>query len=390
MKFRAQEIGSLKKPSWRLKAYRGDQLEEKDIEEARYWGRRLGVEGYEQLIGLLRAPDSEQKRRGVLEWSVRYALRFFEVAGLDVAYTGEQLRVEMYEHVVRRLGGFRFLGSVNSFDYAYYRRAAAVNAPSYYGGIYLEELSLAKRFARLPLKVPITGPYTLMDWSYLGYYEARQRQRLGIPISTPQVKRAAREEFLFDLIDKVYRPEVQTMVRMGVDWIQIDEPAATTHPWEMETFVEAMNRLTAGVRCRFSLHVCYSDYPLLAQYAPRLKDIDMLVIALANVDGLQLGVDREARRGYLLLKEFSEYGYRGQIGLGVLDVHKSEARGTWKGFVIESPELVRDRILFALRYFDAERLWVNPDCGGRRMPWEVYMAKLTNMVRGAELAAREA
>jgi 5-methyltetrahydropteroyltriglutamate--homocysteine methyltransferase len=388
VRFRAQEIGSLKKPSWRLKAYRGDALDEKDIEEARYWGKRLGVDGYEQLVRLLRAPDSEAKRRGVLEWSVKYALKFFEVAGLDVAYTGEQLRVEMYEHVVRRLGGFRFVGSIASFNYAYYRRAAAVNPPTYYGGIYLEELSLAKRFSRLPIKVPITGPYTLMDWSYLDYYEARQRERLGVPLSTPEVKRGAREEFLFDLIDRVYRPEMQTILKMGARWIQIDEPAATTHPWEMGTFVEAINRLTSGLECKFSLHVCYSDYPLLAKYAPELKNIDMLVIALANVDSPRLGVDAEARRGYVLLKDFAEHGYKGEVGLGVLDVHKSEAQRTWKGFQVESPELVRDRILFALRYVDANKLWVNPDCGGRRMPWEVYLAKLTNMVKGAELASR--
>ena len=80
------------------------------------------------------------------------------------------------------------------------------------------------------------------------------------------------------------------------------------------------------------------------------------------------------------MKLFEEYGFRGDYGLGVIDVHTD---------FIESPELVRDRILHAAKIIgNPSRIYVNPDCGLRTRAWEVSFQKLKNMVLGAELARK--
>src|SRR5947209_16439173 len=122
------EVGSLDKPSWRVKAYGGKALEEKDVQDARSWGRRIGVEGYEDLISLLeQAPlQSKEQKEEIKCWSSRYGLRLQESAGLDAAYDGEQQRSEMYAWAVAHTNGFEWRGSVRAFDNKYYSKAAVI------------------------------------------------------------------------------------------------------------------------------------------------------------------------------------------------------------------------------------------------------------------------
>ncbi len=76
----------------------------------------------------------------------------------------------MYEHVIRAVEGMTFLGHVQSFDYKYFRKAVALDQVQRRHPIYLDEFSDVCRHARSPVKVPITGPYTLVDWSFNEYY----------------------------------------------------------------------------------------------------------------------------------------------------------------------------------------------------------------------------
>src|SRR5205085_8165338 len=119
------------KPAWRVKAYGGQPLGEREFEEADSWGRRLNVPDYERLIELLHRPpfDKEQKAE-IQRWSSLYALRLEESAGLDVVYDGEQQRTEMYDWAVRHAGGFEPRGSVRAFDNKYYTKAAVRGAIS--------------------------------------------------------------------------------------------------------------------------------------------------------------------------------------------------------------------------------------------------------------------
>ena len=125
------EVGSLDKPGWRVKAYAGKPLDDKDLEEARTWGERLQVPEYERLLDLLRhAPFSKEQKTELQRWSSLYAVRLEESAGLDVVYDGEQQRTEMYDWAVSHANGFERRGSVRAFDNKYYSKAAVVGAIS--------------------------------------------------------------------------------------------------------------------------------------------------------------------------------------------------------------------------------------------------------------------
>jgi len=376
--FPTQEIGSLTKPRWRVKGYRGEPLSEEEIAEAVNWGRKLRIENSDELVMLLGEKDSSAKRKAILEWSAKYAIRFFEAAGLDIFFDGEQWRSEMYEHVIKKIAGFKFLGHVKSFDYRYFNKATCINKPKYAEPFYLDEFLFAKENIEKEIKVPFTGPYTLVNWTFNEYYEKRLSREIK---EFKRRKLEAKKQFIFDMIKEVTRPEISRLLDSGARWIQIDEPAATTNPTdeEMELFVETFNETVKGFNCTFSLHNCYSNYEVLAKYACKLRNCSQLALEFANRDSKQTGMGN-TRKGYKEIKLFEEYGFRGDYGLGVIDVHTD---------FMEPPELVRDRILHVAEMIDdPNRIYVSTDCGLRTRTWEISFQKLKNMVLGAELARK--
>lgn len=374
--FPTQEIGSLAKPVWRLKGYKGEPITPKEIAEAINWGRKLGIPELDKVEKLLQQEDCPEKRKKIRELSAIYAIKLFEKAGLDIIYDGEQWRSEMYEHVLKNVDGFKFLGYVKSFDYRYFNKATCTSEPKYRKPLYLDEFIFTKKNTNKLLKIPLTGPYTLVDWTFSEYYEDKLRKKIK---DLKKRKFGARKEFLFDLINNVLKPEISKLVEAGAKWIQIDEPAATTTTTheEMELFVEAFNETVKGFNCAFSLHNCYSNYAILAKYACELRNCSQLALEFANRDSRKLGIENE-RTGYEEIKFFEDYGFQGKYGLGVIDVHTD---------FIEPPELVRDRILHAVKLVgDPSRIYVSTDCGLRTRSWEISFQKLKNMVLGAKLA----
>jgi len=404
--FPLQEIGSIAKPPWRVKGVSNDsRISESDIENAELWGERIGVAEYQKLVELLQrrsqssVPPTEEEKDLIRDYSVEYVLALFRKVGLDRVYSGEQWRVEMYEHLVRNIKGFKLLGSVHSFDYKYFTKGAIVDVPEFIHPIHLEEFQFVKSHTDREVKIPITGPYTVVDWSFNEYYETAARKKSkGKRLDLRKTYFEARRSFILDLVKNALRPEVDNLIKNGAKWIQIDEPAVTTRPDddEMELFVDAINALTAGFGgCVFSVHNCYSDYKLLAKYSVKLKDITQLALEFANRDSTDLGVDKKSRPGYVDLKYFEKEGYEGGFGLGVTHVHDfsgSPGKGaTVEGRnVLESPKLIRDRILFASSLLkDPLRISVNPDCGLRTRDWETTFKKLEVMAEGTELAKQK-
>ena len=372
------EIGSLAKPNWRVKALRNQPLTDEDLEEARKWARRLDLlPDAEALFALLekRQGFSREEKRQLVRWASRMAVRLLEKAGLDVVYDGEQHRVEMYEYPIRRIQGFVFRGHVRSFDNKYYRKAAVVERPRVEKPYHLKEYQTIAGFATRPVKIPITGAYTLVDWSFDEYYLQQ------VPIGTReglQRRKEARRAFLQDMAREVIYPNLKALVDAGAQFLQIDEPAATTHPDEVPDFVQATIASVGDLKDRvfFGMHICFSDYSLLF---PHIRDLEGVIHEMhfeyANRDSREPGVSPEVRVGYTatlnLIKDTNFI-----IGLGVLDVHTD---------FIEPVELIRDRILYALEVVqDPNRIYVAPDCGLRTRTWDVAFAKLRNMVEAVQ------
>jgi 5-methyltetrahydropteroyltriglutamate--homocysteine methyltransferase len=376
------EVGSLDKLGWRVKAAAGKKLVEKDIEEARAWGERIGLDGYQKLIELLsRSPlTSSQEKEEVKRWGSRYGLRMQESAGLDAVYDGEQQRTEMYQWAVAHTNGFEWRGSVRAFDNKYNSKAAVVGPISLKEPYHNDEFAFLKEVATAELKVPITGAYTIADWSfderYMGEHDLR------IPHAERKAARkAARRDFVVDVARNMIRPNVEALIGLGAKWIQIDEPGGSTEPDELDLFARSFNESVQGLDAVFSTHLCFSDYNLFFPGIEAMTQCRQFCVGFANYDSRELGVSDGARPGYTVIKKFRDLSYQPSLGLGVLDIHSD---------FIEPPELVRDRVLYAVEVFgDPNRIQVTPDCGLRTRSWDVAYRKLVNMVEGTRLAKKQ-
>jgi 5-methyltetrahydropteroyltriglutamate--homocysteine methyltransferase len=366
--FPAQEIGSIAKPRWQLLGQRGEALDARARAEWELWQGRLNFapDSDPTAAALLHGPPEQAGAAGVRDLGALFALRYFESAGLDRVYDGEARRVEMYEYPIRQMQGFKFLGHVRSFDNKYYLKSAATGPVELERPYHLEEFDFVQAHAKGIPKLPITGPYTLADWSYNEYYLGKQKGWKG-----RTARRKAQREFVVEIARKAIRPTLKALIDRGCNVLQIDEPAAGTHPDEAAVVAEGFNAATEGLDAEFSMHICFSEYASLFPAILEAKRVKQWAWEFANRDTPE-------RDGYEVLRLFREYGDDREIGLGVVDVHRDE---------IESAELVADRIGRAARYLgDPSKIWVNPDCGLRTRNLEVAYRKLQRVVEGAALA----
>jgi 5-methyltetrahydropteroyltriglutamate--homocysteine methyltransferase len=370
------ELGSLAKPNWRVKAIAGRPIEQEDIDDARAWGERLGVEGHQDLVSLLGKGSFEAEDKAEIKrWSSRYGVRFLEKVGLDVVYDGEQQRSEMYAWAIDHAEGFEWRGSVRAFDNKYYSKAAVTGPISLRVPYHNDEFELVQEFARAELKVPITGAYTIADWSFdERYYTEADRSAHG----WRKRRRDARQSFIVDVARNLIRPNLEALIGLGAKWLQIDEPGGSTSPEELDLFAESFNESVRGLDAVFSTHLCFSDYNLFFPGIEAMTECRQYAVGFANYDSRELGTSAEERPGYAVLPKFRDLPYKPVLGIGVLDIHTD---------FVEPAELVRDRVLHAVDVFgDPARIHVIPDCGLRTRSWEVAYAKLENMVAGVDLA----
>jgi 5-methyltetrahydropteroyltriglutamate--homocysteine methyltransferase len=369
--FQVQEMGSLPKAPWQLAFLRRKKVQQTDLDHLKRWSKIVGFEAEPETESVLTEPLTSETERHIRNLGSLFGIRFLESAGLDYVYDGEANRVEMYEHPVRSSIGFEFYGHVRSFDDRYYRKAACVGKVGFGKPYHLDEFRFVKDHAKRKVKVPMTGPYTIAEWSFNEFY---QKRLAGRYTDLRKLKSEAKRDFVLDVAEEVIRPNLESLEKAGAEWIQLDEPALTTKPDEVPFFVEAFNACTEGVACKLSVHICYSDYRLLYPHILDLRNCSQLALEFANRDS-------EQREGYDQLRLLKEYDDRREVGLGVADVHDDD---------IESPQLIHDRIAYATKILEnPERIFVNPDCGLRTRTWDVAYAKLCNVVKGAEMAREE-
>lgn len=328
------------------------------------------MSGYKSLVhGILAGSLKEDE---LLDWASVYGLRFFESAGLDVIYDGEARRSEMYEYPIRRIRGFVFRGLVRVWDNEYYLKAAVTSPPTIETPYHLDEFLFNKNHTSKPLKIPVTGPYTLADWSFDEYYIRRRRGENPL-----EVRRMAKRDMVMDLARNVIAPTVRALVANGATHIQLDEPAAAAKHEEVGLVVEAVNEVVGGLQSELTVHICYTDYGALLPDLLEMK-ISNLSISCSNADTLNPGLDPSARRGFKVLELFKEYGAGFRIAPGAVDVHTD---------FVEPPELVRDRLIYSAKVMsDPWKIIACNDCGLRTRSWDVAYQKQVNLVRGAEMA----
>ena len=276
-----------------------------------------------------------------------------EALDLDVLVHGEAERNDMVEYFGEQLDGYAFsqFGWVQSYG------SRCVKPPILFGDISrpramtVEWIKYAQSLTLRPMKGMLTGPVTILNWSFVRDDQPRS-------VSCLQLALAIRQEVL-------------DLERAGVRVIQIDEAALREGlplrksqwkhylDWAVESF-----RITAnGVsdETQIHTHMCYSEF----------NDI---IASIAEMDADVITIET-SRSDMELLDAFDDFKYPNEIGPGVYDIHSPN---------IPSQDHIVALMRKAAERVPAERLWVNPDCGLKTRQWAEVIPALTNMVAAAK------
>jgi len=274
--------------------------------------------------------------------AARLITREHEQSGLDVVVDGEMRRNEMVEYFAGRIDGYEFNGPVKVWGHNYFDKPSVVDEVTYGEEWLVSEYEFTSDVATRPVKVPITGPYTLASWSFNEAYDSE-------------------EALAYDLADLV-NEEIEALVDAGARYIQIDEPALATTPDDHAIVGECLDRIADDVPedVRLGLHVCYGDY---SRIYPEMLDFPVheFDLELANGDYEQIDIFTDT--------EFTE-----DFAMGAVDAHVAE---------VEPVEQIKENILHGLEVVPPERLTISPDCGLKLLPREVAYGKMENMVQAA-------
>ncbi|GAB6930727.1 5-methyltetrahydropteroyltriglutamate--homocysteine S-methyltransferase [Paenibacillus sp. JCM 10914] len=275
--------------------------------------------------------------------------------GIDVLVHGEFERTDMVEFFGEKLEGFAF--TQNGWVQSYGSRC--VKPPIIYGDVAFDvamtvaETVYAQSQTDRPVKGMLTGPITIMNWSFV-------REDIS------------REQVAYQLAYAL-RQEVEALEKAGIGMIQVDEPAvreglplkeneqANYLAWAVKAFKIAT--CTVQDTTQIHTHMCYCEFH------------DM-IDSIEAMDADVISIETSRSHGELI-HSFEEHTYRLGIGLGVYDIHSPR---------VPSVEEMSSMIDRALRVLEPARFWINPDCGLKTRGREETVASLQNMVEAARLA----
>lgn len=277
-----------------------------------------------------------------------------EEIGLDVLVHGEFERTDMVEFFGEKLAGFAFTsgGWVQSYG------SRCVKPPVIYGDVdFVEPMTVAESvyaqsLTQKPVKGMLTGPITILNWSFV-------RSDL------------TREEVCYQ-IALALREEIKALESAGIEMIQVDEPALREglplkrKDWEgyLNWAVRAFRLSTSDVEdtTQIHTHMCYSEFQDIID-SIRAMDADVISIETSRSHGE-------------LISSFEEHTYPLGIGLGVYDIHSPR---------VPQVQEMTSMIDRALQVLDPELFWINPDCGLKTRRKEETVDALRNMVESARL-----
>jgi len=277
----------------------------------------------------------ELERKATAFWIAKQ-----EELGVDVLVDGEQYRGDMVAYFAERMPGFTQGGLVRSYGNRYYHKPVITGAVLWPGPITVGWWKYAQGLTAKPVKGMLTGPYTVMDWSFNEHYADRKAACLALA--------------------DALRQEVQALIAAGCRIIQIDEPALSVRPEELPIAIEAMHRVTNGLDAYFITHACYGAFEYIY---PAMLDLP--------VDNFDLEMSNS---GLDMLALFRRHPFTKDISFGVVDVHSH---------VVEDADTVRRRVEQALTVLPKERVWVDPDCGLKTRTVEEAIEKLRACVAAA-------
>ena len=296
--------------------------------------------------------ETTEQYDAFLREAIAECVREQERIGLDVLVHGEFERNDMVEYFAEFLDGFAFTG--NGWVQSYGSRC--VKPPMIYGDVSrpapmtLKWTSYARSLTSRPMKGMLTGPITVLQWSFVRNDIPRQQTAWQIALA---------------LLD-----EVRDLEAAGICVIQVDEPALreglplrhADWPAYLDWAVKAFKLATSGVTdaTQIHTHMCYCEFE---DVLPSIAALDADVISMES-----------ARSRMSLLEAFRANGYPNEIGPGVYDIHSPR---------VPSAEEMSELLALALKVLRPEQIWVNPDCGLKTRNWPETVAALENMCKAA-------
>jgi len=288
-----------------------------------------------------------------MEQEIRFAVEKQLALGLDVLVHGEAERNDMVEYFGEQLEGFAFTrnGWVQSYG------SRCVKPPILFGDVSRPTAmtvawsQFAQSLTDKPMKGMLTGPVTILQWSFVRDDQPRRDTCLDIALAI--------------------RAEVKDLEQAGITVIQIDEPAfreglpLQRSQWQdyldWAGFAFRVSASAVNDSTQIHTHMCYSEFN---DILPAIAALDADVITIET-----------SRSDMELLDAFGEFAYPNEIGPGVYDIHSPR--------VPTEADIVR-LLEKALAVIPASRLWVNPDCGLKTRGWPETEAALTAMLRATE------
>ena len=288
----------------------------------------------------------------LMRQEIRDVIALQEDLGLDVLVHGEPERNDMVQYFAEQLDGY--LATAHGWVQSYGSRC--VRPPILYGDVHrpramtVEWATFAQSLTTKPLKGMLTGPVTMLAWSFV---------RDDQPRSTTA-----------DQVALALRDEVADLERAGIAIIQVDEPALrellpmrrANQAEYLDWAVKAFRLATSGVAVdtQIHTHLCYSEFGEI----------------IDAIDGLDADVTsiEAARSGMELLGDVADHGFSGALGPGVYDIHSPRVPGR---------DEVEDLIRAALTSLPAKKLWINPDCGLKTRGYDEVREALAHVVAAA-------
>jgi len=295
---------------------------------------------------------SKEEYNSFIREKICDVIRFQEDSGLDVLVHGEFERTDMVEFFALKLRGIATTknGWIISYGTRGYR------PPIIYGDISrpkpmsVDEITFAQSLTKKPVKAILTGPITMIAWSFV---------RENVPI----------REVAYQ-IALCLKDEIKDLERSGIRIIQIDEPAFRERApikrrnwneyfdWAIKSFRLASR---SNPETQIHTHMCYSEF---GEIIDEIKELDFDVISI------------EATRSKGdIIRYFKERGFNRQMGLGVWDVHSPD---------VPTVEEMKKIIKKAMKFIPKENLWINPDCGLKTRGWKEVVPAIENMVKAAK------